>query len=52
MGPSLTLATLGADSARAESRGPPTVMKKIADGVYIFDQAYGVPGLEVGPLDD
>lgn len=27
---------------------PPTVMKKIADGVHIFDQAYGIPGLEVG----
>lgn len=24
-------------------------MKKVADGVHIFDQAYGIPGLEVGP---
>ena len=37
-------------SARAagEAGEPPTVMKKVTDGVHIFDQAYGIPGLEVG----
>lgn len=27
---------------------PPTVARQAADGVFIFDQAYGIPGLGVG----
>ncbi|OLP89563.1 Pentatricopeptide repeat-containing protein [Symbiodinium microadriaticum] len=34
-------------AAKAEAE-PPTVSKKVAEGVYIFDQAYGIPGLGVG----
>jgi len=43
----LGLAMAGAPRARA-AQEPPTVMKKVTDGVHIFDQAYGIPGLEVG----
>ena len=34
-------------AAKAEAE-PPTVSKKVSEGVYIFDQAYGIPGLGVG----
>jgi len=34
-------------AVRADAE-PPTVSKKISEGVYIFDQAYGIPGLGVG----
>lgn len=43
----LAVAPVAPGTALAASE-PPTVMKKIADGVHIFDQAYGIPGLEVG----
>lgn len=43
----LAVAPVAPGAALAASE-PPTVMKKIADGVHIFDQAYGIPGLEVG----
>mmetsp|Transcript_33182 Transcript_33182/g.72375 ORF Transcript_33182/g.72375 Transcript_33182/m.72375 type:complete len:539 (+) Transcript_33182:36-1652(+) len=33
--------------ARAEAE-PPTVVKQAAEGVWIFDQAFGIPGLGVG----
>ena len=45
----LGLAMAGAPRARA-AQEPPTVMKKVTDGVHIFDQAYGIPGLEVGEM--
>ena len=43
----LAVAPVAPGAALAASE-PPTVMKKVADGVHIFDQAYGIPGLEVG----
>jgi len=27
---------------------PPTVIRQVTDGVWVFDQAYGIPGLGVG----
>ncbi|CAE8584819.1 unnamed protein product [Polarella glacialis] len=32
----------------ADKAEPPTIMRMAADGVYMFDQAYGIPGLGVG----
>jgi len=40
------VATLPSQSQAASE--PPTVMRKLADGVFVFDQAYGIPGLGVG----
>ncbi|CAJ1375347.1 unnamed protein product [Effrenium voratum] len=42
------LGLVGGGSAARAAAEPPTVTKKIAEGVQIFDQAYGIPGLGVG----
>jgi len=52
-----TLAWLAAATAAAQvmpippalaDGDPPTVIRQVTDGVWVFDQAYGIPGLGVG----
>lgn len=41
-------AALVPTAANAAEPEPPTVCRKACEGVYMFDQAYGIPGLGVG----